>query len=1063
MRSRVSAKDPSACDLIIPLLLLVSGLAPAEQLPITAYTTTEGLAHNHINRIRQDSRGYLWLCTDGGLSRFDGYQFINYTTQDGLPNPWVNDLLETRDGTYWIATDGGVCRFNPNGHATVQPSDGGLIPSASGRGRGTAEEPMFVVYHPGMEEGASRVNALVEGAAGGIWCATYAGVYRFQPARDAVAFELVDVGLPRHGFQGSLVNNLAWDGDGTLWIAARYGLFRRLRDGRSEHYTTAHGLPDNFVELVLQDRGGRWWIGTRGRGLCSLVSDPKPDVRVTTGCYSTANGLPGNDVRSIFQSPAGALWIGTIGGLSQVEAGIPGIRNYTTANGLSSEVIYKINEDRDGNLWIGTRDNGVMKMASSGFVTYNSQHGFLTGNADAEIVEDQNGELCVITAVGARAFIERFDGARFIATEISLSTVDQRSAVWLRPGSFQDRAGEWWVATTNGLYRFPKTGRVEDLGRMRPHFFFDVTHGLQGSALDLIYPDTHGDIWITIENYHQAENYAENDLARWDRATRNVHHYMGRKQQIQFKNVVTALREDASGNLWIGFDHGGGLVRYRNGLFEPLPDQKAFHGMIRAIFVDHAGRVWVASTQAGLTRIDNPASHHPQLTRFTTAEGLSSNEIRCIAEDRFGRIYVGTNRGVDRLDSTPVPPGTKPLRVNHYTWADGLSKGTVHSAFRDHRGILWFVTNDGISRFVPQPDRGVTPPPILITGLRVMGVPQPLSQLGVNQVPDLRLPPFRNEFEVEFLSINLRPGIHLRYQYKLEGFGEHWSPPADERRVHYAGLMPGVYRFLVRAVSSQGEASSLPATVSITILEPFWRRWWFISLEAAIASLIIYGLSRYRLVHLLAVERIRTRIATDLHDDIGSSLSQVAILSEVVRRRIPESDPEINGQLSRIASISRELVDSMSDIVWAINPAKDNLHDLAQRMREFANDILIAREIRFEFRASKGGHEQGIGAESRRQVFLIFKECVHNVVRHANCTYVQIDVHIEGKRLVVRVRDNGSGFDPHAAVNGHGLASMCDRASRLGGTIDVAADERGTTVTLDVPLATPVKGHPRQF
>ncbi len=1043
MRRSVPAGRLSASHLAVPLFLLASGRVLAEHLPITAYTTAEGLAHNHINRIRQDSRGYLWLCTDGGLSRFDGYQFINYTTEDGLPHAWVNDLLETRDGAYWIATDGGVCRFNPNGRATRRSTaETGKLPAGSA-------DPMFVVNDPGLQEGANQVNALAEDGSGKIWCATYAGLYRFRPAGERVAFEFVDVGLPRNTYRGSLVNNITLDHEGTLWIAAREGLFRRLRDGRSEHYTTAQGLPDNFVELVLQDRGGRWWIGTRGRGLCSLVSDPKPGRRVTADCYSTANGLPGNDVRSIFQSSSGVLWIGTIGGLSEFEPGAPHFRNYTSANGLSSAVIYKIDGDRDGNLWIGTRDNGLMKMAGSGFVTYGSQHGFLTGNADAGIVEDLNRELCVITAVGARAFIERFDGARFMATEISLPRADPRSAVWLRPGSFQDRAGEWWVSTTNGFYRFPKTRRVEDLSRTKPHFFYDVTHGLQGSALNLIYPDARGDVWIAAENYHQAQNYAENDLARWDSATGNLHHYLAGEPLVQLnRNAVSAVREDNSGNLWVGFDHGGGLVRVRNGQFERLPGQAAIQGRIRQIFADHTGRVWVASTQSGLIRIDDPASEHPQVMRFTTAEGLSSNEIQCITEDGFGRIYLGTNRGVDRLDAV--------AGVSHYTWADGLAKGTVYSAYRDRRGALWFLTNDGISRFVPQPGRAYTVPPIRITGLRIMGVPQPLSQLGETSPGDLKLSPYRNEFEVEFLGIDFHPGARLRYQYRLEGI-DRWSTPADERKVHYAGLMPGAYRFQVRAISPDGTTGSVPASLFITILAPFWRTWWFISLEAAITALVLYGLYRYRLAQLLALERIRTRIATDLHDDIGSSLSQVAILSEVVRRRLGETDTEINGQLSRIANISRELVDSMSDIVWAINPAKDNLSHLSQRMREFASDVLVARDIRFEFRAAKREHELGIGAEARRQVFLIFKECVHNVVRHANCTQVEIDISVEDARLIVRVRDNGSGFETVDAGNGNGLASIRDRARRLGGTIHVAADDRGTAVTLAVPAGGPTR------
>ena len=213
-------------------------------------------------------------------------------------------------------------------------------------------------------------------------------------------------------------------------------------------------------------------------------------------------------------------------------------------------------------------------------------------------------------------------------------------------------------------------------------------------------------------------------------------------------------------------------------------------------------------------------------------------------------------------------------------------------------------------------------------------------------------------------------------------------------------------------------------------------------------------------MQLLAVERIRTRIATDLHDDIGSSLSRVAILSEVVRKRVGEADPEINAPLASIAEISRELIDSMGEIVWAINPVKDNLYFLTQRMREFASDVLMARDVQFDFRASNREHELRIGAEMRRQVFLIFKECVHNVVRHANCTRVEIDVFVEDERLLVRVRDNGAGFEPITAVDGHGLASMRDRAQRLGAKIEVVSGDQGTTVNLEVPLAkTPAQRH----
>ncbi|SPF43394.1 hypothetical protein SBA4_3030017 [Candidatus Sulfopaludibacter sp. SbA4] len=301
------------------LFALIAPAALPEQLPIQIYTTADGLAHNHINCIRQDSRGFIWICTDEGLTRFDGYRLTSFTTSDGLPHPWINDLIETRDGTLWIASDGGVTRFNPK--------------------RSSSSEPLFATYLPDQHPDARRVNALAEDAEGAIWCATYNGLYRLDRASGGVKFQWVDIGLPGEANEGRLVNNLVTDDNaltdnrGALWLTARTGLYRRLADGRTEHYTTRHGLPDNFIGALLQDRGGRWWAATRMGGFCLLAAEPDPSRRVVERCYSTADGLPHNDVRSIFQSADGRMWIGTILGLSEFTPGAAGgklFHNYTT-------------------------------------------------------------------------------------------------------------------------------------------------------------------------------------------------------------------------------------------------------------------------------------------------------------------------------------------------------------------------------------------------------------------------------------------------------------------------------------------------------------------------------------------------------------------------------------------------------------------------------------------------------------------------------------------------------------------------------------------------------------
>jgi two-component sensor histidine kinase len=467
---------------------------------------------------------------------------------------------------------------------------------------------------------------------------------------------------------------------------------------------------------------------------------------------------------------------------------------------------------------------------------------------------------------------------------------------------------------------------------------------------------------------------------------------------------------------------------------------------VRALFLDHAGRLWVATGQGGVVRLDDPQADHPRVVAYTTADGLSSNGISCITEDKLGRMYFGTARGLDQLD-------LQTKRVRHYTKADGLPSSSVTVAFRDRQDALWFGTDLGLSRLIPGPDPPKQQPPIMISGLRIAGDSQPISALGETEVSGLILNPDQNQLSIDFVGLGFAPGEGLKYQYKLVGANEEWSTPTDQRTINYAGLSPGRYRFMVQAVTVDGTISPGPATIRFTILRPIWQRWWFVTLALILTGLVGAAIIRSRVARLIELERVRTRIAADLHDDIGSALSRIAILSEVARRQ-GNVEAAVGEPLGVIAGASRDLVDSMSDIVWAINPNKDHLRDLMQRMRRFASDLFTARQIEFTFDAP--GEEQAlkIGADLRRQVFLIFKEAVNNIARHSGCTKAQIEMRIENRWLTVKVADNGPGFDSSGAGEGQGLVSMQARAKELGGKLEIFSNnETGTTVLLKVPLA----------
>ncbi len=350
---------------------------------------------------------------------------------------------------------------------------------------------------------------------------------------------------------------------------------------------------------------------------------------------------------------------------------------------------------------------------------------------------------------------------------------------------------------------------------------------------------------------------------------------------------------------------------------------------------------------------------------------------------------------------------------------------------------------------------------MLIAAVRVAGVPLSLSELGETAPATVTLGPSQNHVEIDFFGLSFEPGAALKYQYRLEGSSEDWSAPSELRTVSYARLAPGSYRFSVRAVAADGRASEQPAVFAFTALRPMYARWWFVTLAAALVAVVAVVIYRMRVAQLVRVERVRARIATDLHDDIGASLSQIAILSEVVRQRLGDrqNDEVVGEPLARIAESSRELVDAMDDIVWAIAPERDSVSDLVQHMRRFAEDTLGASDVALSVDIDVPSPDVRLGPEVRRDVFLILKESVTNVAKHAASASVHIAFTCNRRRLRLSVRDDGRGFDPAMATEGNGLRNMRKRVAALGGRINISSSPSGgpggpggTTLTLELPL-----------
>lgn len=1025
---------------MLALLLTLSFTSLAQQLPMRLYTTEDGLWSGFVNYMLRDSRGFLWFCTRDGLSRFDGFRFTNYRIAGGPVSQNFTYIFESRDGKFWIVlSDGYVYRYDPGSatgaaQAQTQQSDDGRV-----------------LLHAELVR-SEFLPVMLQDRSGNLW-AGGPGLSQVEEKADRVSFLEVDLHLPPEQRPAFSVYALTIGDDGSLWLGTNHGLLRRLPDGRIRQFNVSIRSGSNDVRGVVADRNGNIWVVSLGG---SYIVKPEPisvlesagpfsSIRLASRPQNLVNPLPPKTDEAIDLTPLEAL-----GGL-----GVKPITDvYQQSNGQiwlvaqnrfvlfdgrrfnwvedARGAFHGLIEDLDGDLWLATTLNGVVRLSVRGLLSYGPADG-LGSQVIGSIYEDSEDRVQVVSAGWV---ISQLEGRKFRSVRVNIPDV---GALWSSHFAFLDHTGQWWFLTRRGLYRFARPNRFEDLARATPRLYTTLD-GLPGQWVYCVFEDSRGDLWISTRNYEGISG-----LVRWRRSDESFHK-LTEADGLPPGKATASFAEDRTGNLWFGF-YGGGLARYAAGRFTVFtPADGLPEGFITALHLDHLGRLWLTSSAGGLAWIDDLTTEHPRFFHFTTREGLSSDNARSVTEDLAGDIYVGTVRGLDR-----VTPETG--KVRHYGLANGLAGEFVSSSYRDRHGNLWFGTFSGLSRLDPQPEPVARAPAIRIEGLRIAGVKQPLSEFGVADIAGLDLTAAQSNLQIDFSSLSMARAALLRYQYKLESVDRDWSPPTDQRTVHYANLAPGKYRFLVRAIDPGGPTSVQPASLEFRILPPLWQRWWFLTLVAAVIGCAVTLLYRYRVAHLLELERVRIHIATDLHDDIGASLSQIAVLSEVARRQVQGTESVLQ-PLSTIAATSRELVDSMSDIVWAINPNRDNFADLAQRMRRFASDIFTAKDIEFSFNVRETERLMKLDADVRRQVFLIFKECSNNIVRHSECSSVEVDLKIENHAITLTIKDDGKGFDIPQASHGHGLISMSRRAKTLGATLEInSRSGGGTLVSLRVPLA----------
>jgi signal transduction histidine kinase/ligand-binding sensor domain-containing protein len=1179
-----------------------------ERLPIRVYTTADGLGSSFVDGVFRDSRGFMWFSTRDGLSRFDGSRFITYQIAEKNSPPGIEAVFESSRGEYWITTTGGTYRFKPNAASEDSP----------------LENKTDVRPNLNAEFISERRGGFYEDDARELWYFTDK-IYRVGEKETKVTFEEFDFDLPEK-YRDQPILNVSKDADGSFWVLTKLGIFRRLPDSRIVYYDGQIPTSGSSFSFVKDDAGNIWL--TRPNGLFiinpeplealknlppftvrNLAADaivreaPRGNVRLPEkfgeiinykNFDETAAVLP----KYLYKSSDGHVWMTTTQTLVEFDGKTFNVHSST--QGFTQEP-GRMAEDLNGNLWIGGQ-SGAVRLDRHGLTTFNINDAPGQGRVRS-IYQNYAGEIFAFIGQG---FVSRFDGRDFRTTRLQIPAGNQ--FLWTSTGGFLDRRGEWWVTINPKLYRFAAQPNFAALAREKPSGVYDSSDGLPSDRLYCMFEDSRGNLYVSTRGEGATQ---DSGLAIW-LPEENKFRRFTEADGFPPNKSPGSFAEDSAGNLWFGF-YEGGAARYKDGRFTDFSREVNLPtGLISDIYSDRSGKLWLASSNGGLVRSDDSTADQPQFVHLTTENGLSSNNIRSITEDNFGRIYLGTVRGVDRL--TPETGIVKRYSVN-----DGLATDFVDTAFRDANGVLWFGTPNGISRLVPEKEEMSSVPPILIAALRVAGVEKKLSELGERKISNLELAASENNLQIDFFGIDFKPSETLRYQYRLEGADADWSTPTEQRAVNYANLSAGEYRFVVRAVNADGIHSPQFASISFNILPPIWARWWFVALcflfavgvfivveryraarlrelretndeltnsEARFRRLVeqspvgimileadgtirsanraymdvwgknitfeqiknwdlfsdkqlaaqgvseglqsafagepyVFNPLRYelrrndagveipddapefvymqaiaypvknetgelrevicfleditekhtartalensRLERLAELERVRSRIATDLHDDIGASLTQIAVLSEVAQTTAKAGNGAFTQPLQLISNVSNELVETMSDIVWAINPSKDHLSDLTQRMRRFASDVLSAKAIRLHFDTSESEGKTIVNTNLRREVFLIFKESINNVVKHSGAKHARVELKITDARLTLEIADDGNGFTPESRAaddfstagetGGNGLLSIKRRALEMNGELTIKSENsKGTIITLNLPL-----------
>lgn len=959
------------------------------------------LPQSSVISMTQTRDGYLWLGTRNGLARFDGVHFTVFdeSTTSNLSSIQIVKLFEDSQSNLWIGTESAGTMLVTNGQI------------------------FKLDFQPGRDQG--RIVSICEDSIGAIWL--------LSRDRELARYWHGNVDVWKlAGDDYTFGRSVIAEKSGLVWIATDHELFAvdpaavRSKQPLPETMRT----PVAQVDYLLASRNGGYWRIADGY----ITKCTGTNVEKNFGPYPW--NRTDSRVRPACEDRDGNLIVGTGQGVFWFDAQGRAAQICTTNSALANDNVLSLECDAENNLWVGMDGGGPSDrplncVIHSIFDVVDST----AGNPVQSISEDKLGRLWfspmskdfsylkggVTTSVGSSL------GLPMGVYNPSAILVDSNQSVWAAT------MGANLLTLDGDLFRTPA-----GVGPLNP-------------LVSALYQGHDGRLWVGTQGGLESWNGQE-----WQTWTTS---------NGLTGDIIRAIADDADGNVWVGTEHGG-LDLMRNGKVTAFDKTSGFPSdNISCLYRDDRGVLWVGTIGNGLVRLEQGRWQH-----YTTENGLTGNSIDYVIDDGDGFLWIGSNAGLLRVKK--MFDGLDFLSSRAYDKRDGLpttecTYGSQPAACRAHDGVLWFPTIAGMVSVNPADiRRNTNPPPVVIETVLVDQKRQNTNGLRALPPDSVTVPAGRESLEIQFTSLDLAAAGRGLYRYQLEGYQSKMTPAGRDRFARYPNLPHGEYRFRVQACNEDGAWNETGATLNVIVLPPFWQTWWFRAAAAtALLGIIIatvHLISTQKLQRQVAefrqqqaLEKERARIARDIHDQVGASLTQLSLLGEMIQA--DKDKPAVaESHAAQICQTARETAHELDEIVWTVNPSNDSLDSLITYICKNAQEYLAVAGLRYRLDVPAQLPPAAISPEARHNVFLAAKEAVTNVVRHARATEAWLRLRLDPQRFILEIEDNGrgpAGAGSKAAESRNGLRNMRKRMEDIGGEFSMEPGPKGgTLVRLTVPL-----------